>query len=405
MPPPPSQKGKFKPRKPVKKPTRSAAASVEEASPVSSTVAFAPSTDNATRRGERRDSRGDSTGGRGGRGGGGGRGRGRGPIPSGRVFFTGAEKSNAAATAKRGDTATAKSAKKDEQQSQSTEEVVGQLETAIGSGATGKSSILDGRTNFMGFDDEFDRDGMHGPADSSGLPVNGIMYDSDSSEEEERASKKKQDSTIIPPLELPFPTKALPTGIGASSRPVAYQAPSSAEGTEIDAFQTVSETIESPFVDTQVEESVAQEKDSWFLVQFPTRLPPLEPNAATIPQPAYSAEDPMSDIPPTETNEVDPLDLISDVVTPPVLPNNFDNKLKQTAAGRIGRIVVYKSGKTVLKLENSNETVLMNVNEGLTCDFLQQAVLIDTKESSYIELGDVHKSIVVTPDLSTANSC
>jgi hypothetical protein len=43
----------------------------------------------------------------------------------------------------------------------------------------------------------------------------------------------------------------------------------------------------------------------------------------------------------------------------------------------------------------------MEVNEGFTCSFLQEAVAIDVKEGCYVPLGDVNKSIVVSPDLSS----
>ena len=37
-----------------------------------------------------------------------------------------------------------------------------------------------------------------------------------------------------------------------------------------------------------------------------------------------------------------------DVVTPSTITTNFDNTLSKAPAGRLGRVVVYKSGKTVL---------------------------------------------------------
>lgn len=43
----------------------------------------------------------------------------------------------------------------------------------------------------------------------------------------------------------------------------------------------------------------------------------------------------------------------------------------------------------------------MEVNEGFTCSFLQEAVAIDFEEGNYVPLGDVKKSIVVSPDLSS----
>ena len=45
--------------------------------------------------------------------------------------------------------------------------------------------------------------------------------------------------------------------------------------------------------------------------------------------------------------------------------------------------------------------VSMNVNEGLTCRFHQQAIAVNFKEGHYITLGDVNKSIVISPDLTS----
>ena len=44
----------------------------------------------------------------------------------------------------------------------------------------------------------------------------------------------------------------------------------------------------------------------------------------------------------------------------------------------------------------------LNVTEGLTCGFRQQAVAIDPDEGEFVALGDVEKTIVVTPDLEGA---
>ena len=46
----------------------------------------------------------------------------------------------------------------------------------------------------------------------------------------------------------------------------------------------------------------------------------------------------------------------------------------------------------------------MNVTEGLPCGFVQQAVAIDQEESNYIPLGEVKKTVVVTPDVDRAFS-
>jgi hypothetical protein len=43
----------------------------------------------------------------------------------------------------------------------------------------------------------------------------------------------------------------------------------------------------------------------------------------------------------------------------------------------------------------------MNVNEGLTCSFHQQAVAVDQSGGHYISLGNVNKSVVISPDLTS----
>ena len=148
MPIPPSQKGKFKPRKPPKKikpgsstSAASSSAAAPDAPTSTPTVAFAPSTFVG------RGGRGGRDGGRGkGRGGGKGRGRGRTPVPSGTVFFTGSEKKESATAKKRAPSSTTRKRNKN---TETTEEIVGQLDTAIGTkktkeeGEGTKTSILD----------------------------------------------------------------------------------------------------------------------------------------------------------------------------------------------------------------------------------------------------------------------
>lgn len=46
----------------------------------------------------------------------------------------------------------------------------------------------------------------------------------------------------------------------------------------------------------------------------------------------------------------------------------------------------------------------MNITEGLPCGFIQQAVAIDAEESTYVPLGNVKKTVVVTPNVEGAFS-
>ena len=46
--------------------------------------------------------------------------------------------------------------------------------------------------------------------------------------------------------------------------------------------------------------------------------------------------------------------------------------------------------------------VQLDISEGLSCGFHQQAVLINPLEASYVELGEVRKTVVVTPQVENA---
>ena len=61
------------------------------------------------------------------------------------------------------------------------------------------------------------------------------------------------------------------------------------------------------------------------------------------------------------------------------------------------------TGKTVLILNGQDgREYRLNVKEGLSCSFRQQAVVIDDTTKEFIPLGDVSKTAVVTPDVETA---
>jgi len=52
----------------------------------------------------------------------------------------------------------------------------------------------------------------------------------------------------------------------------------------------------------------------------------------------------------------------------------------------------------------NKKKVRMNLTEGLQCGFLQQAVVIDPDEGQYIPLGEIKKSLTITPDIDKAFS-
>ncbi|KAL3937331.1 MAG: hypothetical protein SGBAC_007540 [Bacillariaceae sp.] len=405
MPPPPSQQGKFKPKKPKPKKKIKAGAATADASAAAAaepkaTVSFAPS----------------PYAGRGGRGRGrGGRGRGRMPMPTGKVYFTGGEKKKAPSsasgsrssrsssrttrstttttTSKEGGGATAQRTKKD---TASTEEVVGQLEVAIGSSkdgpkSSGKDSILDS----MDFEDQEGELFRPAGVAQGNASLEGFMYDTDSSEEEESARKKTSADYTMAPLALPLKdsyTQSSETEGPKTRQAGDYPEPVSSDPTSTTTTEADGATRPSPF------EDLASQKDDWLLVQLPTRLPPLRQKVDESVAAMNVDEDEEREQVTSSTEET--TSAYSEVVTHPVVPGGFDNALLSAAPGRIGKMIVYKSGKTVLVMEGTDgSTLQLNVAEGLSCSFLQQAVAIDSEKNTYTELGGVGKSLVVSPVL------
>lgn len=88
---------------------------------------------------------------------------------------------------------------------------------------------------------------------------------------------------------------------------------------------------------------------------------------------------------------------------PAPVGNRFDDSLRTAPAGRYGKIRIHQSGKAVLVIgEGTPEEVTLNLNEGIPCSMLQHAVNIDPTEATYVNMGEVHHSIVATPDIESA---
>lgn len=181
-------------------------------------------------------------------------------------------------------------------------------------------------------------------------------YDSDSSAEERLASSS-QVIMSVPPTELPFPVAELPVGIGgAQERPVLYSCQQSEEATTernepIKMELQKDAPLVSPFVDWKDAKLRQEERDSWFLVQMPTRLPELKSTGNAAVPDAVKSENPLvaSSLTPDTAQSMP-----TNVATPATVTNGFDNALSGVTPGRLGKIVVYKSGKTELVMGGDN---------------------------------------------------
>ena len=455
---PPSQAGRFKPRKPaVKKPTSSIRAS------------SATSSSSSAGRTGRGDSSGRSGRGRGrGRDDGRGRGRGRGrfAVPKGQVFFTGSAAAAGAANISagnkkgvsndseaqlpikeevihmpgmgssnsyrgaKGSSQVGKTAQERLVQSamarsgEGEEVIVAEMEegSGIGDGKT-KTSVLNSAPKDFHGPSMFDNEGED---DRVELSVGEYTYDSDSSTDGDAkragylTQKRRKDgrsNTSLQPQRLPFPPPRKP---GTDDAEVLYKSQElkTDENEEKNADIMTDPPLRLPFLNLReaTSEQKREEQFSWMVFKLPTRLPRLAPHC-TLSGRAMKSESAM---------EIDPSDLAlsgvepSDAPIPDVVasstapfsnaPENsaaigYDDTLKDAAAGRYGKIVLHKSGKAYLVVggtDSKTPQVKMLLSEGLSCGFLQQAVAIDPSQATYVPLGEVKKSLVVTPDVESA---
>ncbi|KAF9935033.1 hypothetical protein FBU30_008526 [Linnemannia zychae] len=64
--------------------------------------------------------------------------------------------------------------------------------------------------------------------------------------------------------------------------------------------------------------------------------------------------------------------------------------------GKIGRLLIYKSGKVKMKIGD----ILMDVSSGSECSFLQDLVVVDSNNKQAFVMGSVQKRMVCVPNLT-----
>jgi hypothetical protein len=265
------------------------------------------------------------------------------------------------------------------------------------------------------------------------LSAAAYTYDSDSSTDGEpkRAAailnqRKRRDGRVIIPLQphrLPFPPTRKP---GTDELEILYEsqmpAKTNAE-TEAAKENLFDPKLRPPFLNlkTATAEQRKEEQYSWMTFKLPTRLPRLAPHC-TLSGRAMKNEMAMSDDNDPSDNMMGGMDpgdaLMPDAVSASSSPttastpvettasgSGYDDTLKDAAPGRYGKIVVHKSGKAYLIVggtDSKTPQVKMLLTEGLPCGFLQQAVVIDPLLASYAAVGEVKKTIVVSPDIESS---
>lgn len=71
--------------------------------------------------------------------------------------------------------------------------------------------------------------------------------------------------------------------------------------------------------------------------------------------------------------------------------------LNEIPAGKMGKMLVYKSGAVKLKLGDH----LYNVSGGLDCSFAQDLVCMNTEEKYCCTIGELNKRAIITPDIES----
>jgi len=326
-------------------------------------------------------------------------------------------------------------------QKEGEEMIVGELSEGVGAAALSKAAAAGMKGRDLDADDDrldnrpslFDRDENESGAN---LPPSVFTYDSSSEDDDELNPTKQRRGQpqqkfgrqrVMLPTCLPFPGTA-----GRLKQPPHRQEEKKSEETSTKMGNLDIEEdppIVSPFGDLDLESHKKDSSPMWMLFKFPTRLPRIDPRctissgASVKRKPGgggFRAHVPLSlpdggtDIAAVTSEEMEgilPIVEGDSADAPPSMSTSanagtcYDDTLKGISPGKYGKIVVYKSGKTVLVVgpdSNPSQQVSMIVMEGILPGFYQQVVAMDVDEETFTSLGDVQRSVVVIPDVDGA---
>jgi hypothetical protein len=241
-------------------------------------------------------------------------------------------------------------------------------------------------------------------------------YDSDSSidEENQRRQHKNGNSNFrLAPYRLPFPVASHQQSMyDCQDATTTSLIKDEKKSSDVEMPSQKSSTklrdpvLQSPFINANsVSDDLKQlELNSWFLMKFPTRLPRIDVSGSGSKRSTNIKKEMSEDDGPDFIgSSVDPNDVVLMSTTyAGTSASGYDNTLKDLTPGKYGRIIVRKSGRTELIIGGGNPgepEVRMLIHEGLQCGFRQEVVSIDPEVATFVPLGNVNKSIVVTPDI------
>ena len=230
-------------------------------------------------------------------------------------------------------------------------------------------------------------------------------YDSDSSEDEEIKISMPRGNDRLHPHQLPsdLPEPLIQTNITAPMYKCQIENNLNEESlAKFSITENGDIPLRAPFLHEEAPlEGKVKESNSWMLFKFPTRIPNLKSGNLRENKTGVKVEDAEGDSFQLESFSESVDDTKTNNETSSSI--TFDDTFKNTRAGKYGKIIMYKSGKTFLVLGEDENQIKMQISEGIQCGFYQQAVCIDPMEAKYIPLGEVKKSLVVTPNIDGEN--
>lgn len=148
--------------------------------------------------------------------------------------------------------------------------------------------------------------------------------------------------------------------------------------------------------------------DQLFFIQLPSHLPRSQPPASSANTANNSTNNNNNSNTATTNGNVTVGTEASETPTPvSLLPRDesfmdefaidFKPTLPTTPQGRLGSLVVYKSGRVKLRIGD----VLYDVTPGMPLNFLQEVAVIEPEEQKFYSLGEINQRMVVSANIDS----
>ncbi|KAK9721887.1 hypothetical protein K7432_003072 [Basidiobolus ranarum] len=177
--------------------------------------------------------------------------------------------------------------------------------------------------------------------------------------------------------------------------------------TEMDDESLSNQDLKSPFAHIPppgsdlictTDENTGDEKLFYF--QFPSQLPTLETlNGDKLESNDMDVDMTLVKQEPTDAENVDAVvkkEVVETEADAATVPEPSSEE-KGKPEGLMGKLLVYKSGKTQIKIGD----IIFDISPGSDCGFLQNIVAVDSDNKQAFVMGNVHKRFISTPNIDS----